>query len=61
MSQTNMYRHGIDVSQAKLVPQITWRRKEKVEMVGPWKAKIYDMHHVMLSVKSRRVPGAMTE
>lgn len=61
MSQTNMYRPGIDVTQAELVPQITWRRQEKAEMVGPWKAKIYDMHHVMLSVKSRRVPGAMTD
>lgn len=61
MSQTNMYRPGIDVTQAELVPQITWRRQEKTEMVGPWKAKIYDMHHVMLSVKSRRVPGAMTD
>ena len=61
MSQMNMYRPRIDVTQAELVPQITWRRKEKAEMVGPWKEKIYDMHHVMLSVKSRRVPGAMTD
>ena len=61
MSQTNMYRPGIDVTQVELVPQITWRRKEKAEMVGPWKAKIYDMHHVMLSVKSRRVSKAMTD
>ena len=35
MSQTNMYRPGIDVTQVELVPQITWRRQEKVEMVGP--------------------------
>ena len=26
MSQTNMYRPRIDVTQAELVPQITWRR-----------------------------------
>lgn len=61
MSQTNMYRPGIDVTQAELLPQLTWRRQEKTEMVGAWKAKIYDMHHVMVSVKSRRVPGAMTD
>ena len=61
MSQMNMYRPGIDVTQPKLVPQVTWRRKEKDEMVGLWKARIYDMHHVMLSVKSTRVPGAMTD
>lgn len=61
MSQTNMYRPGIDVTQAELHPQMTWRRQEKTEMVGQWKAKLYDMHHVTVSVKSRRVPGAMTD
>ncbi|MCO5573623.1 hypothetical protein L7F22_027395 [Adiantum nelumboides] len=61
MSQTNMYRPGIDVTQALLVPQLSWRRQEKTEMVGLWKAKVYDMHHVQVSVKSRRVPGAMTD
>ncbi|GAB2211423.1 hypothetical protein Droror1_Dr00024736 [Drosera rotundifolia] len=61
MSQTNTYRPGIDVTQAELVPHLNWRRQEKTEMVGNWKAKIYDMHNVMVSVKSRRVPGAMTD
>ncbi|KAJ0253849.1 hypothetical protein HA466_0114600 [Hirschfeldia incana] len=61
MSQTNMYRLGIDVTQADLVPQSNWRRGERTEMVGSWKAKVYDMMHVMVSVKSRRVPGAMTD
>lgn len=61
MSQTNMYRPGIDVTQAVLVPQLNWRRQERTEMVGSWKAKVYDMLHVMVSVKSRRVPGAMTD
>ncbi|KAM7251110.1 hypothetical protein ACFE04_022993 [Oxalis oulophora] len=61
MSQTNMYRPGIDVTQAELIPHLNWRRQEKTEMVGNWKAKIYDMLHVMVSVKSRRVPGAMTD
>eukprot|EP00268_Persea_americana_P067905 TRINITY_DN9398_c0_g1_i2.p1 TRINITY_DN9398_c0_g1~~TRINITY_DN9398_c0_g1_i2.p1 ORF type:complete len:657 (-),score=153.24 TRINITY_DN9398_c0_g1_i2:395-2365(-) len=61
MSQTNIFRPGIDVTQAVLLPQLTWRRQEKTENVGPWKAKVYDMHHVVVSVKSRRVPGAMTD
>jgi len=61
MSQTNMYRPGIDVTQAELVPHLNWRRQEKTEMVGNWKAKVYDMLHVMVSVKSRRVPGAMSD
>jgi hypothetical protein len=61
MAQTNLYRPGIDVTQAELVPHLNWRRQDRTEMVGPWKAKIYDMQHVMLSVKSRRVPGAMTD
>ncbi|XP_028790309.1 ankyrin repeat domain-containing protein 13C-B [Neltuma alba] len=61
MSRTNMYRPGIDVTQAELVPHLNWRRQEKTEMVGNWKAKVYDMLHVMVSVKSRRVPGALTD
>ncbi|GAV82995.1 GPCR_chapero_1 domain-containing protein/Ank_2 domain-containing protein [Cephalotus follicularis] len=61
MSQTNMYRPGIDVTQAELVPHLNWRRQERTEMVGNWKARVYDMLHVMVSVKSRRVPGALTD
>ncbi|XP_057439539.1 uncharacterized protein LOC130731312 [Lotus japonicus] len=61
MSQTNMYRPGIDVTQAELIPHLNWRRQEKTEIVGNWKAKVYDMLNVMVSVKSRRVPGAMTD
>lgn len=61
MSQTNIFRPGIDVTDAVLLPQTTWRRLEKTEMVGPWKAKVYDMHNVVVSIKSRKVPGAMTD
>ncbi|KAH1046875.1 hypothetical protein J1N35_037659 [Gossypium stocksii] len=61
MSQTNIFRPGIDVTQAVLLPQLTWRRQEKTEMVGAWKAKVYDMHNVVVSIKSRRVPRAMTD
>jgi hypothetical protein len=41
---------GIDVMQAELVAQTTWRCQEKTEMVGSWKAKIYDMHNVQVGV-----------
>jgi hypothetical protein len=41
---------GIDVTQAELIAQTTWRRQEKTEMVGAWKAKIYDMHNVQVGV-----------
>ncbi|MBA0841078.1 hypothetical protein Goarm_003594, partial [Gossypium armourianum] len=34
MSQTNIFRPGIDVTQAVLLPQLTWRRQEKAEMVA---------------------------
>lgn len=44
-----------------LLPQLNWRRQERAESVGPWKAKVYDMHNVVVSVKSRQVPGAMTD
>ncbi|XP_058770582.1 uncharacterized protein LOC131644174 isoform X2 [Vicia villosa] len=61
MFQTNMYRPGIDVTQAELVPNLNWRRQEKTEIVGDWKARVYDMLNVMVSVKSRRVPGALND
>ncbi|KAJ7539980.1 hypothetical protein O6H91_11G117400 [Diphasiastrum complanatum] len=61
MAQTNMYRPGIDVTQAELVANLNWRRQERTEMVGQWKSKVYEMHHVTVSVRSRRVPGAMTD
>jgi len=40
---------GIDVTEAELIAQTSWRRQEKTEMVGAWKAKVYDMHHVQVS------------
>nr|GEV12270.1 hypothetical protein [Tanacetum cinerariifolium] len=46
MSQTNIFRPGIDVTEAT---------------VGGWKCKVYDMHNVVVSIKSRRVPGAMSD
>ncbi|KAJ0735347.1 putative ankyrin repeat domain-containing protein [Helianthus annuus] len=57
MSRSNIFRPGIDVTQAVLVPQMTWRGFEKTEFVGNWKAKVYDMQNVVVSIKSRRAPG----
>ncbi|KAL1197208.1 hypothetical protein V5N11_012747 [Cardamine amara subsp. amara] len=57
MCKSNIFRPGIDVTQAVLSPQTNWRRQEKSEMVGPWKAKVYEMNNVVVSIKSRKVPG----
>ncbi|KAL2898245.1 Ankyrin repeat domain-containing protein 13C, partial [Bienertia sinuspersici] len=40
---------------------LTWRCQEKTDIVGQWKAKVLEMHNVVVSVKSRKVPGAMTD
>ncbi|KAI3676870.1 hypothetical protein L1987_86484 [Smallanthus sonchifolius] len=61
MSQSNIFRPGIDVTQAVLVPQMTWRGFEKTECVGNWRAKVYDMQNVVVSIKSRRAPVAKPE
>ncbi|KAL5208436.1 hypothetical protein ABZP36_032871 [Zizania latifolia] len=61
MSKTNMYRPGIDVTQAELVPHLNWHRQERTEAVGHWKAKVYDILNVLVTVKSRQVPGAMAD
>lgn len=61
MSQTNIFRPGIDVTEAVLLPQLTWRRQERTEMVGQWKGKVYEMHNVVVSIKSRKVPGALND
>lgn len=58
MSQANMYRPRIDVTQAEFVPRLKRKRQERTEAFGDWKAKVYDTLHVMVSLKSRRVPGA---
>ncbi|XP_018491212.2 uncharacterized protein LOC108861758 isoform X2 [Raphanus sativus] len=58
MCRSNIFRPGIDVTEAVLNPQMNWRRQEKSEMVGPWKAKVYEMNNVVVSIKSRKVPGS---
>ncbi|KAG0472962.1 hypothetical protein HPP92_014819 [Vanilla planifolia] len=61
MSRTNIRRPSLDVTKALLIPQLNWRKQQRSEMVGPWKAKVFYMQHVVVSVKSRRVPGAITD
>ncbi|KAK6917285.1 Ankyrin repeat domain-containing protein 13 [Dillenia turbinata] len=54
-SQTSVYRPGMDVTNAELVGRTNWRRQEKTEMIGEWKAKVYGVHNVLFSFRSRKV------
>ncbi|XAR65652.1 hypothetical protein NMG60_11009828 [Bertholletia excelsa] len=54
-AQTSVYRPGMDVTQAELVGRTNWRRQEKTESVGEWKARVYEVHNVVFSYKSRKI------
>ncbi|GER56282.1 ankyrin repeat family protein [Striga asiatica] len=54
-NQTAVYRPGIDVTRAELVPRTNWRRQEKTESVGDWKARVYEIHNVLFTFRSRKV------
>ncbi|XP_023645867.1 ankyrin repeat domain-containing protein 13C [Capsella rubella] len=54
-AQSSLYRPGMDVTKAELVKITNWRRQEKIETVGEWKAKAYDVENVSFSFKSRKV------
>lgn len=56
-AQTSVYRPGMDVTKAELVGRTNWRRQEKTENVGEWKAKVYEVHNVVFSFRSRKVAG----
>ncbi|XP_074272013.1 uncharacterized protein LOC141595951 isoform X2 [Silene latifolia] len=56
-SQTTVYRPGMDVTAAELVSRTNWRRQEKIESVGDYKSKVYEMHNVLFSFRSRKVIG----
>lgn len=53
LRKTLRYRAGVDVTQAELAKSLDWSGRERTEMVGDWEAKVYDILHVMLSVRSR--------
>ncbi|XP_031473778.1 uncharacterized protein LOC116246182 [Nymphaea colorata] len=54
-SQSAVFRPGMDVTRAELVSRLNWRRQERTEMVGPWKARLFDVHNVSFSFKTRKV------
>lgn len=54
-NQTSVYRPGMDVTKAELVSRTNWRRQEKTENVGEWKARVYDVHNVIFSFRSRKI------
>jgi len=54
-SQSSVYRPGMDVTKAELVGRTNWRRQEKMENVGEWKARVYEVHNVFFSFRSRKV------
>ncbi|KAM1033525.1 hypothetical protein FF1_037007 [Malus domestica] len=54
-AQTSVYRPGMDVTRAELVGRTNWRRQEKTESVGEWKARVYEIHNVVFSFRSRKV------
>ncbi|PRQ28420.1 putative ankyrin repeat domain-containing protein [Rosa chinensis] len=54
-SQTSVYRPGMDVTRAELIGRTNWRRQEKTESVGEWKARVFEMHNVVFSFRSRKV------
>lgn len=53
-SQTSVYRPGIDVTRAELVARTNWRRQDKTETVGKWKARVYEIHNVQFSFRTRK-------
>ncbi|CAI9087169.1 OLC1v1021173C1 [Oldenlandia corymbosa var. corymbosa] len=54
-NQTCVYRPGMDVTRAELVGRTNWRRQEKTETVGEWKARVYEVHNVIFSFRSRKI------
>ncbi|MED6144636.1 hypothetical protein PIB30_017564 [Stylosanthes scabra] len=53
-SETSVYRPGMDVTKAEFVGRTNWRRQEKTETVGEWKARVYEVHNVVFSFRSRK-------
>ncbi|KZV37177.1 ankyrin repeat domain-containing protein 13C-B-like [Dorcoceras hygrometricum] len=61
-NQTSVYRPGMDVTKAELIARTNWRRQEKTENVGEWKARVYEMHNVIFTFRSRKAcPGGSRE
>lgn len=54
-SQSSLYRPGMDVTKAELIGRTNWRRQEKMENVGEWKARVYEVQKVFFSFRSRKI------
>ncbi|XP_076943131.1 uncharacterized protein LOC143613258 [Bidens hawaiensis] len=54
-AQTSVYRSGMDVTKAELCARTNWRRQEKIESIGEWKARVYEIHNVHFSFRSRKI------
>ncbi|XP_077242202.1 uncharacterized protein LOC143882622 isoform X2 [Tasmannia lanceolata] len=54
-AQTSVYRPGMDVTRAELVGRTNWRRQERTESVGEWKARVYEIHNVVFSFRTRKI------
>ncbi|KAM7525237.1 hypothetical protein LguiA_015139 [Lonicera macranthoides] len=54
-AQTTVYRPGMDVTKAELIGRTNWRRQEKTESVGQWKARVYEINNVVFSFRSRKI------
>ncbi|KAL0286205.1 UNVERIFIED_CONTAM: hypothetical protein Sangu_2743900 [Sesamum angustifolium] len=48
----------MDVTKAELVGRTNWRRQDKTENVREWKARVYEMHNVTFTFRSRKVNAA---
>lgn len=53
-AQSSVYRPGVDVTKAELVGRTNWRKQERTETVGEWKAKVYELHNVVFTFRSRK-------
>ncbi|CAI0468337.1 unnamed protein product [Linum tenue] len=60
-SQTSVYRPGMDVTKAELVGRTNWRRQEKSESIGEWRARVYELHNVSFSFRSRKFVNSDSE
>ncbi|KAK9092048.1 hypothetical protein Syun_026959 [Stephania yunnanensis] len=50
----------MDVTKAELVSRTNWRRQERTESVGEWKARVYDIHNVVFSFRTKKLAGDAT-
>lgn len=52
-AKTTADRLRMDVAKAEVMTRYNWRRQEKTEVIGEWKAKVYDMQNVVFRYRSR--------